>query len=125
MHTLEIMTFCHLPEIHLSVVENASTFSFLIFKFCCVVEEVRSSCKDALLSLSLLIHRMSCYSLNLGSDAEKCTFGEGRRNASDKIGKGTNSAPPPQMRMSQKFSSGHGNLHGRVYFIIIPVCLAD
>lgn len=101
MHTLEIMTFCHLPEIHLSVVENASTFSFLIFKFCRVVEEVCSSCKDALLSLSLLIHRMNYYSLNLGSDAEKCTFGEGRRNALDKIGKGTNCAPPPNENESE------------------------
>jgi len=89
-----------------------------------VVEEVCSSRKDALLSVSVLIHRMSYYSLNLGSDAEKSPFGEGRGNALDKIGKGTNSAPQPKLRMSQKFSSGLGNLHRRVYFVIIPVCFA-
>lgn len=48
-----------------------------------------------------------------------------RGNALDKIGKGTNCAPHPKLRTNQKFSSGRGNLHGRVYFIIIPVCFAE
>lgn len=95
--TLEFITFCHLPWLCLSGFENASTFSFLIFKFCHVVEEVHSSCKDALLSISVLIHQMSCYySLYLGSDAEKCPFGERWGNAAGKTGKGTSSAPYPK-----------------------------
>lgn len=89
-----------------------------------MVEEVWSSCKEVLLSICVLIHQMSYYSLNLGIDAKKCPFGEERRNFLDKIGKGLNSAPHPKLRMSQKFSSGCGNLHWGVYFMIIPVHLA-
>lgn len=70
--------------------------------------EFCSSYKDAQLSLSILIYRVS-YSLNLSSGAKKCPFGERKGNAWVKIGKNTNSAP--KLRMSEEFSSGHGNLH--------------
>lgn len=49
------MTLCHLPYVCLSVFENASTFSFLIFNFHHAVKEFCSSCKGTLLSVSELL----------------------------------------------------------------------
>lgn len=74
--------------------------------------EFCSSYKDAPLSLSVLIELLwLSYSLNLSSDAKKCPFGERKGNVLVKIGKSTNSAPQPKLKMSEVLSSGHENLH--------------
>lgn len=80
------------------------------FNFCHVAGDFCSSYKDAPLSPSVLIYWVS-YCLNLSRDAEKCPFGERKGNALAKIGKSTNSAPPAQTE-NEKFSPGHGNVHG-------------
>lgn len=108
------MTLCHLPYLCLSVFANASTFSFLIFNFHHAVKEFCSSCEDTLLSVFVLVHQVSCYSLNLDSDAENCLCGERRGNALDKMEKGTNSAPYPKLGV-QKFSSGQKSLFHYYY----------
>lgn len=81
------------PTFVILAFETAPFFLIFIFNFHHVVEEVSNSYKDALLSIFVLIHWMSSCSLNLGSEAEKCPFREGRNNTLGKIGKYTNSAP--------------------------------